>query len=81
MKINSLFLKTILFSLIVASCEDPNYPDSVWDENDTGNATPSISSVEPASGAFAGIDTITITGQNFSAVSYTHLTLPTNREV
>ena len=35
MKINSLFLKTILFSLIVASCEDPNYPDSVWNENDT----------------------------------------------
>lgn len=66
MKINTLFLKTILLSLIVASCEDPNYPDSVWDENDTGNATPSISSVEPASGAFAGIDTITITGQNFS---------------
>ena len=59
MKINSLFLKTILLSLIVASCEDPNYPDSVWDENDSGNATPSISSVEPASGAFAGIDTIT----------------------
>ena len=66
MKINMLFLKTILLSLIIVSCEDPNYPDSVWDEDDAGNATPSISSVEPASGAFAGIDTITITGQNFS---------------
>lgn len=66
MKIKILFLKTILLSLIIVSCEDPNYPDSVWDEDDAGNATPSISSVEPASGAFAGIDTITITGQNFS---------------
>ena len=66
MKIKIPFLKTILLSLIIVSCEDPNYPDSVWDEDDAGNATPSISSVEPASGAFAGIDTITITGQNFS---------------
>ena len=66
MKIKMPFLKTILLSLIIVSCEDPNYPDSVWDEDDAGNATPSISSVEPASGAFAGIDTITITGQNFS---------------
>ena len=73
MKIKMLFLKTILLSLIIVSCEDPNYPDSVWDEDDAGNATPSISSVEPASGAFAGIDTITITGQNFSDIESKNL--------
>ena len=73
MKIKMPFLKTILLSLIIVSCEDPNYPDSVWDEDDAGNATPSISSVEPASGAFAGIDTITITGQNFSDIESKNL--------
>ena len=73
MKINRPFLKTILLFLIIVSCEDPNYPDSVWDEDDAGNATPSISSVEPASGAFAGIDTITITGQNFSDIESKNL--------
>ena len=48
------------------SCEDPNYPENIWDEDDQGNASPSISSVEPEGSAFAGIDTLTINGQNFS---------------
>ena len=52
-------------SLLIFSCEDPNYPENIWDEDDQGNASPSISSVEPEA-AFAGIDTLTISGQNFS---------------
>ena len=61
-----LLLRFILpISLLIFSCEDPNYPENIWDENDQGNASPSISSVEPEA-AFAGIDTLTISGQNFS---------------
>ena len=54
------------FSIFILSCEEPDAPDSVWDENDQGGSTPIVSSVEPAQGAFAGIDTLTITGQYFS---------------
>ena len=61
-----LLLRFILpISLLVFSCEDPNYPENIWDEDDQGNASPTISSVEPEA-AFAGIDTLTISGQNFS---------------
>ena len=43
-----LLLRFILpISLLVLSCEDPNYPENIWDEDDQGNASPSISSVEP----------------------------------
>ena len=65
MRILLLFRFTLPISFFIFSCEDPNYPENIWDENDQGNATPSISSVEPEA-AFAGIDTLTISGQNFS---------------
>ena len=62
-----LLLRFILpISFLTFSCEDPNYPENIWDEDDQGNASPSISSVEPEEAAFAGIDTLTINGQNFS---------------
>ena len=65
MKIPLLLRFTLPISFLIFSCEDPNYPENIWDENDQGNASPSISSVEPEA-AFAGIDTLTISGQNFS---------------
>ena len=65
MRILLLLGSFCLFLFSVFSCEDPNYPENIWDENDQGNASPSISSVEPEA-AFAGIDTLTISGQNFS---------------
>ena len=65
MRILLLFRFTLPISFFIFSCEDPNYPENIWDENDQGNASPSISSVEPEA-AFAGIDTLTISGQNFS---------------
>ena len=69
-----LLLRFILpISLLTFSCEDPNYPENIWDEDDQGNASPSISSVEPEEAAFAGIDTLTINGQNFSENSSANL--------
>lgn len=66
MRILSLLRFILPISLLIFSCEDPNYPENIWDEDDQGNASPSISSVEPEEAAFAGIDTLTINGQNFS---------------
>jgi len=66
MRILSLLRIILPISLIIFSCEDPNYPENIWDEDDQGNASPSISSVEPEEAAFAGIDTLMINGQNFS---------------
>ena len=65
MRILLLLRFTMPISFLIFSCEDPNYPENIWDENDQGNPSPSISSVEPDA-AFAGIDTLTISGQNFS---------------
>ena len=65
MRVLSLPRFILAISLLIFSCEDPNYPENIWDEDDQGNASPSISSVEPEA-AFAGIDTLTINGQNFS---------------
>ena len=58
MRILSLFRIILPISLVMFSCEDPNYPENIWDEDDQGNASPSISSVEPGGSAFAGIDKI-----------------------
>ena len=62
------FLDKILlgFSILIFSCEEPDSPDSIWDENDQGGSTPIVDTVEPSQGAFAGIDTLTIIGQHFS---------------
>ena len=54
------------FSILIFSCEEPDAPDSIWDENDQGGSTPIVDTVEPSQGSFAGIDTIMITGQHFS---------------
>ena len=52
--------------IVFFSCEEPDAPDSIWDGNDQGGTTPIVNGVEPSQGAFAGIDTIMITGQHFS---------------
>ena len=66
MRVLSLLQFILPISLLIFSCEDPNYPENIWDEDDQGNPSPLISSVEPEEAAFAGIDTLTINGQNFS---------------
>jgi len=73
MRILSLFRIILPISLVMFSCEDPNYPENIWDEDYQGNSSPSISSVEPEGSAFAGIDTLTINGQNFSENSSANL--------
>ncbi len=61
------FIKFVFITMILLfSCEDPNSPESIWDENDQGSPAPVVNTVEPIEGAFAGIDTLTIVGQNFS---------------
>ena len=66
MKFFSLGKILLVFFIFFFSCEEPDAPDSIWDGNDQGGTTPIISGVEPPQGAFAGIDTIMITGQHFS---------------
>ena len=60
---------SFMFLFYFFSCENTNYPEDIWDEDDNGNAGPFITSVVPEQGAFAGIDTLTINGGNFSTVS------------
>ncbi len=43
-----------------------DYPPSLYDPNEKFNPDPQITSIQPDS-AFAGVDTLTITGKNFSA--------------
>ena len=66
MKLLKLLNILMSFCLFFFSCEEPDTPDSIWDENDQGGTTPIVNSVEPSQGAFAGIDTIMISGQHFS---------------
>ena len=38
MRILSLFRIILPISLVMFSCEDPNYPENIWDEDDQGRA-------------------------------------------
>ena len=66
MKLSYLDKVLLGFFIFILSCEEPDAPDSIWDENDQGGSTPIVNTVEPSQGAFAGIDTLTIIGQHFS---------------
>ena len=68
----NIVLKTIFSFLTLIcfnGCENSNYPDDIWNGEDTGSPRPFISTVIPVEGAFAGIDTLTINGGNFSTVA------------
>jgi hypothetical protein len=56
-----------LSALWLIGCEAENVT-SLYDPNATYRPDPVISSVSPSDRAFAGIDVLTITGQNFSSV-------------
>ncbi len=68
-KIKVLITITI-FSLFVLlqSCTN-DYPPSLYNPNEKFKPDPQITAVQPADSAFAGVDTLTITGKNFSAVA------------
>ena len=56
-----------LVILFVSGCDNPK-TGSLFDPNATSKPQPNIASVSPAGSAFAGMDTIVITGTNFSSV-------------
>ncbi|MFQ6678007.1 MAG: IPT/TIG domain-containing protein [Fidelibacterota bacterium] len=61
---------TILLLILVGcffSCEEPNYPDNIYEENPEVLPNPTITSISPPDSAFSGIGIITITGTNFSS--------------
>lgn len=71
MKTTSNFLKAGLMIVALAvfglaGCEDVT-EITIYDPDDTGGAAPTITALTPAGSYFAGFETITITGTNFSA--------------
>ncbi len=66
-----LISTAFIFLLLVNSCSDELTP-SLYEDKPPG-ATPVISSVDPPESALAGITTITITGENFSATPENNL--------
>ncbi len=56
----------LLLVVLLISCSEDN-PVSVYDPNNSGGATPVISSIEPADFAIAGLSEIKLIGENFSA--------------
>ncbi len=62
-------IKSISLLILVGcffSCEEPTYPDNIYDKNPEVLPNPTITSVSPSDSAFSGIGIITITGTNFS---------------
>lgn len=57
----------IAITLLFNSCFENDYPSSLYDPDETGNDTPTITNIDPNSYCLTGAgDTITITGTNFS---------------
>jgi len=62
-----LLLAVVMLAGVWTGCkEDP--PASLYDPNYVSGPQPTVTSIEPASGALAGVTTLTINGQNFSSV-------------
>ncbi len=69
MKKNKRYLLTtfaLIAGIFLFSCERES--ESIYDEDDTGAATPTITSVDPPDENWAGVGTLVITGTNFSSV-------------
>ncbi len=64
MKVFGIIL-TALLLLISFACQEPDYPDSIYDPNAEVLPNPVITSVDPPDKVFSGIGIVTITGQNF----------------
>ncbi|MCX6134987.1 MAG: IPT/TIG domain-containing protein [Ignavibacteriales bacterium] len=60
-----LFVILVLGLVLVSGCENPK-TGSLYDATATSLPQPTITSVSPTGSAFAGMDTIVITGTNFS---------------
>jgi hypothetical protein len=66
-KIYLLVIGIIAAFFLINGCEN-DYPESLWDPNYSRKPDPEITSIQPVQDAFAGIDELTISGSNFSAV-------------
>jgi hypothetical protein len=64
-KISLLIVASVL--LVLTACEPQDLPDRIYDPDETGAPTPTITSMDPADQAYEGITTVTITGTNFAA--------------
>ncbi len=60
-------LAVFLMAFALQNCSN-DYPPSIYDPNEEFKPDPVITAVEPDT-AFAGVDTITISGKNFSSVA------------
>lgn len=69
MNIYDLLFNKILISIIlilfVVACSEYDVASPEWDQNFDDVPVPAITSVSPSGGAVAGVNTITITGENF----------------
>lgn len=64
----SRVLSVILVSLIWNfGCMEPDYPDSVWQEDEPTNPNPVITSVTPPDRSFEGVGIVTIEATNLSS--------------
>jgi len=61
------YLSVLLMASLIflVSCEN-DYPDSVYNSSQEYGLAPAITALDPPGGVYAGIDDITISGQNFS---------------
>ncbi|MEE9168075.1 MAG: IPT/TIG domain-containing protein [Candidatus Neomarinimicrobiota bacterium] len=66
---NVTWILSLFVISIFSACEEPEYPESIWEGDDVGEAYPSISLVQPEDGSLAGVGEVTIIGENFSADS------------
>ena len=57
-----------LLGQLFPACEKNPSSPSLYDPNYTGGPAPLLMSISPQDSAFAGVDTLTVTGQNFSIV-------------
>ncbi len=70
MRIQNLFSCLTVGLILIGGigCEYDDYPDPIWDPDDTGGPTPVITSLDPPDVAYDGLTIVTITGENFSPV-------------
>ncbi|HAP34865.1 MAG TPA: hypothetical protein DCQ28_02575 [Bacteroidetes bacterium] len=67
-----LFLTAIVFSLGLIGCKDDPAP-SIYNSSVGNGSTPVINSINPTDSAQGGVDTLIITGSNFSTVTAENL--------
>jgi len=68
MKNDNIFAVLIASLLVLSSCDTPG-SNSLFKEDVTFKPAPTITAINPATQFFAGFETITITGTNFSTVA------------